>query len=107
MNDKDELTLVEKFTLLGKMDGLKVEDYDKEFLTLLLGIDIPDVLDISQQRRRALQLLYTVMFVETFGYDAMDEEAEPGVPSLWQLTCAVALHSFLRGWAYGDAGGEL
>ena len=107
MTDKDELTLVEKLSLLGKMDGLKVEDYDREFLTLLLGMDIPDILNIHQRRRRALRLMYTVMFMEVFGDDAMDEEAESGEPTLWQLACAMAMHAFLRGYAYGAEGGKL
>jgi hypothetical protein len=107
MTDKDELTLVEKLSLLGKMDGLKVEDYDREFLTLLLGLGIPDILDISQHRRRALRLMYTVMFIEIFGDDAMEEESESGEPTLWQLACAMAMHAFLRGYAYGEKGGKL
>ena len=107
MTDKDELTLVEKLALLGRIDGAKVEEYDKEFFALLLGMDIPDILNIPQQRRRALQLVYTVMFLEVFGDDAMEEEAEDGGPTLWQLACAMAMHAFLRGYAYRDKGGKL
>ena len=107
---EEEISFFEKHKLVGTMDSKNVEDFDRDFLDDVLGVQPPDLLVIDQRKRRALQLLYTMVFIDIFGEDAIDEEekeGEEGEPTLWNLVCACMSHAFLRGYAYCEEGGGL
>ena len=106
----DELSLLEKHKLVGRMDNLNIGDYDRDFLHELWELDLPSSLDIHQRRRRALRIIYTRMFLDVFGDEewVMDEEEEEkGKPTLWHMACTCMSIAFFRGYAYGKKGGEL
>lgn len=99
MTNGDELNINERMTLLGWLNGSKVEDYDEQLVTALQETDIMYFMDIPQSKRRALLVYITSMFKERFG-EEMDKEA-------WMDVMSMAMEAFLEGYKYRDNGNEL